>query len=139
VGLGFGRIFIGRSLFALTKTTIRTYNSFGRFLFNAIYTLARLISVKCLLLSVFRSWTEALALVEYELYWSLVGYEIASALVGYELTGLLPKLDCYILHSGWIGNALSKGLVSPVAMQTIFLLPREYMFTVSNNSWLRYC
>jgi hypothetical protein len=48
VGLGFGRIFIERSLFTLTNTIIRTYNVFGRFLFSVIH--APLISVKCLLL-----------------------------------------------------------------------------------------
>jgi hypothetical protein len=49
---------------------------------SMFYTLAPLISVKYLLLFVLRSGTNSLALVEYK------------------LSGLLPKLDCSILHSG---------------------------------------
>jgi hypothetical protein len=68
VGLGFERIFIGRSLFTLTNTIIRTYNVFGRFLFRVIH-----------------SRTANLG----EVSSALLGAQLSLALVGYELTGLL--------------------------------------------------
>jgi hypothetical protein len=50
---------------------------------------------------------------------ALLGAQLSLAHVGYELTGLLQKLDCYILHSGWLGNTLPKDFVSPAAKQRI--------------------
>jgi hypothetical protein len=38
VGLGFGEYFYRHPLFTLTNTVIRTYNFFGRFLFNVIHS-----------------------------------------------------------------------------------------------------
>jgi hypothetical protein len=98
VCFGFGRIFIGRSLFTPTNTIIRTYNVLGRFPFNVIHSrTANRGEVSCPLLGA----QLYLDLVEYELYWYLVGSEL-----------LYPAL-------GQNRNTLSKGLVSLAAMHRI--------------------
>jgi hypothetical protein len=61
-------MFMGHSLFTLTSTIVRTFNVFGRFLFNVIHSrTANLGEVSSALLGAQLS----LALVDYELYWSL--------------------------------------------------------------------
>jgi hypothetical protein len=99
VGLGFGRIFTGRSLFTLTNTIIRTYKDFGCFFFSVVHSrAANLGEVSSALLGAQLS----LALVGYELYWSLAEVRLFS-----------PALGLNRKH-------FVEGLISSAALQTNF-------------------